>query len=179
MTLLFLDTATTNGVVGLFSDGLLIQKREFVAAFTNSKLLMPTIYEIVPDPEKLQCIAVGIGPGSYTGIRVAVAVAKGISFALQIPLVGVSSLKGFVPEKPHVGRFLAAIDAKIGGIYVAQAEAQETGIVFHGQEELLSVERFTALAEEVTCIVTSVGGAEVIRNRVPGITAHIIERVPS
>ena len=179
MKFLFLDTSTSSGVVGLFSDETLIQKRQFVAAFTNSKLLMPTVYEMVSEPKTLQAVAVGIGPGSYTGIRVAVATAKGISFALRVPLVGVSSLKGFIPELPHDGRFIAAIDAKSGGIYAVEGQRSGEKVTFFSDEKLMSVEEFRAAQFQATCIVTPIGGAEAIRNRLPEVTAHIFEREPA
>jgi tRNA threonylcarbamoyladenosine biosynthesis protein TsaB len=59
---------------------------------------------------------VGIGPGSYTGIRVGVMTAKAMSYAAKVPLVGVCTLQCFVPSQN--GEFAVLIDAKIGGAYV-------------------------------------------------------------
>ncbi|MDB6081288.1 MAG: hypothetical protein JWO53_560, partial [Chlamydiia bacterium] len=172
---LVLDTATSYGVVALFQDGILLEKKEFTAAFTNSQLLLPAINALLP--KKLEYIAVGVGPGSYTGIRVAVAIAKGISFALNIPLVGVSSLKGFVPELSQKGSFIAAIDARIGGVYALQGVVDQEGIRFTTKEELLSLDEFRDRLHTVTFLVTP--DAELLRNRCPSIPSHIIERGPS
>jgi tRNA threonylcarbamoyladenosine biosynthesis protein TsaB len=173
MRSLVLDTATSYGVVGLFEDGKLIAKEEFQAAFTNSQLLLPAIDKLHPD--QLEYIVVGIGPGSYTGIRVAVAFAKGLSFAKNIPLVGVSSLRGFVSE--HEGSFIGAIDAKIGGIYAIKGIHKEGIYTFDSEEELLSVPKFAEKLLTVDFLVTP--DAEPLRNRIPDLQAHIVERKPS
>lgn len=73
--------------------------------------------------EDMQFIAVGVGPGSYTGIRVGATVAKTLSFARGLPLIGVCSLDLFVPaggsQTPaQTGSFASLIDAKIGGLYL-------------------------------------------------------------
>ncbi len=158
MISLCLDTATEGGVVGVFRDGLLLAKKEFQAAFTNSKLLMPSIQEVCAaaeiTPAMLTYIGCGIGPGSYTGIRVAVAVAKAIMAALSIPLVGVSSLAGFVPESSFEGRFLAALDARTGGVYVMEGEMRGRQVVFVSPPQIVSTVDFAHLASSVSCIVT-------------------------
>lgn len=158
MNSLLLDTATDLGVVGLFQDGKLIAKKEFAAAFTNSRLLLPAIDELMRsaglEPSQLGFIATGIGPGSYTGIRVAVAVAKALSFALRIPLIGVSSLKGFIPDSGYSGQFLGVIDAKIGGVYCIQGEAHCGEIIFQTEDELCSLYDFAARLKSISCVIT-------------------------
>jgi tRNA threonylcarbamoyladenosine biosynthesis protein TsaB len=64
----------------------------------------------------LDRIAVTVGPGSFTGLRVSVAFAKGLASALDIPCVGVGSLEALAAEEPGVTA--AAIDAKRGQIYL-------------------------------------------------------------
>lgn len=67
--------------------------------------------------QQMEAIAVGIGPGSFTGLRVGAMTAKALSFAASVPLVGVCSLHTFVPatQEPYTN----LIDAKIGGAYVS------------------------------------------------------------
>ena len=64
----------------------------------------------------LDRIAVTVGPGSFTGLRVGVAFAKGLASALDIPCVGVGTLEALAGEEPGVAA--AAIDAKRGQIYL-------------------------------------------------------------
>jgi tRNA threonylcarbamoyladenosine biosynthesis protein TsaB len=151
MRSLFIDTATDTGVVALFEEGKLIFEERFQAAFTNSKLLMPAIKTVVTDIKTLRYIGVGVGPGSYTGIRAAAAMAKGLTLAAHIPLVGISTLRGFIPEEE--GSFVAAIDARIGGIYALRA-CREKGHIRYEQEKLVSLEEFLLLIQGAGSIIT-------------------------
>lgn len=65
--------------------------------------------------EDLDRIAVTVGPGSFTGVRVGVAYAKGLSFALKIPAVGVSTLAALTA--PDADNALAVVDARHGSVY--------------------------------------------------------------
>lgn len=69
-------------------------------------------------PDALEAIAVSVGPGSFTGIRVGVAAAKGIAAPKNLPLIPLCSLHGFM------GEGTAVIDAKIGGAYVLHPGAE-------------------------------------------------------
>jgi len=71
--------------------------------------------------EGLDRVAVTVGPGSYTGLRVGISAARGIGLAAGIPVVGVATLSAFIaPLMAHErrGLFTAAIDAKHGHIYI-------------------------------------------------------------
>jgi len=72
---------------------------------------------------KPELVAVGTGPGSYTGIRVGTAIAKALSYGWQIPLIGFCSLKAFSP--PTDGPFAVLSDAKMGGLYVLFGERKK------------------------------------------------------
>ena len=94
--ILCIETGTDICSVGLARDGELISLRESdrgrdharqVAVFVD-ELLSQT--EIMPD--ELDAVAVGKGPGSYTGLRIGVSFAKGLCYGLQIPLLSVGSL---------------------------------------------------------------------------------------
>jgi tRNA threonylcarbamoyladenosine biosynthesis protein TsaB len=71
--------------------------------------------------DDVQALAVSIGPGSFTGLRVAVAFAKGLAFAGELPVAAVSTLEAlaWVAEAAPPARVLAALDARKGEIYAA------------------------------------------------------------
>jgi tRNA threonylcarbamoyl adenosine modification protein YeaZ len=177
MKSLFIDTATDTGVVGLFEGDRLLHSRTYPAAFANSKLLLPAILELISSPKELAYIGVGIGPGSYTGIRVAVATAKGIAYGANLPLVGVPTLRAFVPEKGEIGTFVAAIDARIGGIYALKGIVEDGCVRFLEKEALLSLEDFKKFIEGVDFLITP--DSEVLQKRLSELSVHVVQRTPS
>lgn len=138
---LLIETSTERGMTAFIQDGQVIYQGELPPGYQNSKFLLPAIEKGLTDlkisPKDLQYIAVGIGPGSYTGIRVGVAAAKGLAFACDLPLIGICSLQTFVPKKE--GSFAVLIDAKIGGAYLI------LGILTEGQVSYLTVPEVVAL----------------------------------
>jgi tRNA threonylcarbamoyl adenosine modification protein YeaZ len=75
--------------------------------------------------EQIQCVVVGLGPGSYTGIRAAIALAQGWQLAVGVKLRGVSSAEGVAAQVTAdglTGRFKVVIDAQRGEFYLAGYE---------------------------------------------------------
>lgn len=120
ITLLF-DTSTERAIVALFKNDDMIFSKELPVGLQNSKYLVPTIEESLKSlnlkPQDLGRIVCGVGPGSYTGLRVAASVAKSLAYALNIPLIGVSALQAFIPDESV--SFASIIDAKMGGLYAS------------------------------------------------------------
>ncbi|MEF3313423.1 tRNA (adenosine(37)-N6)-threonylcarbamoyltransferase complex dimerization subunit type 1 TsaB [Paenibacillus sp. GYB004] len=96
-TLLAIDTSTSALTVALAVDGGIQAERSSHAERNHSIKLLPEIQEMLKEagtaPADLAAVAVGTGPGSYTGVRIGVTVAKTFSWSLGIPVVGVSSLE--------------------------------------------------------------------------------------
>lgn len=115
---LLIDTATEEGIVALFEEGKLIQNLSIEMGFQTKAGIMPLLDQLFKNREtkELSYIAVGIGPGSYTGLRVGAIVAKTLAWVKQIPLVSVSTLLGFALETKEP--FAALLDAKMGGVYM-------------------------------------------------------------
>ena len=95
--ILNIDTATNYGAVGLSAHGTVIAYQESVSQKDHASFLQPAILQIMKDAGRslkdIDAVAVTIGPGSYTGLRVGLASAKGLCFALGKPLVTVSTLQ--------------------------------------------------------------------------------------
>jgi len=96
---------------------------------TQSEVLMLRIERMMKacglKPSNLGKIAVAIGPGSYTGIRVGVAAAKSLGYSLDIPVVGVSSLKIMSHAAYYRGTLVPMIDARRGTVFAGTYEHGE------------------------------------------------------
>lgn len=124
MPLLALDTATLVSSVALAGRDRLLAELTIQIKKTHSEKLMPNIEELLAAAgtgrEDLEAIAVSIGPGSFTGLRIGLATAKALAYALNIPLVGVSTLAALAYGCPVAGALLApTMDAQKGNIYYA------------------------------------------------------------
>lgn len=95
--ILFIDTSTENALVGIEKDGVVLGVENNNLQKEHASFLHPAIESLLKinnlTINNFNAIAIANGPGSYTGLRVAMATAKGLCFALQIPLITISSLK--------------------------------------------------------------------------------------
>lgn len=156
MLVLVIDACTDHGVVALVHDHQIAYVSCLPIGLHNSRFLVPKIDEALKvagkDSEHLDLIAVGVGPGSYTGMRVGAAVAKSLSFAHQVPLVGVCSLKGFIPAK--TAAFAAMVDAKMAGCYLLKGERVGSQISYQSKPEVWSLERVGTQLEDLEVVVS-------------------------
>lgn len=95
--ILHIDTASANGLVMLGKSGMPIALRMNTRATEHASFVQPAIAGLMDElgitQKDITCIAVANGPGSYTGLRVGLAAAKGLCFAWNKPLITISSLK--------------------------------------------------------------------------------------
>ncbi len=180
MTFLILDSATERSSCALFVNHKIVAQKDIDIGLTNTRLLMPVIVALCEESkisvEAFDFVASGIGPGSFTGIRVACSIAKGIAAGLRIPLVCVSSLQGFIPYKEQCGRFVSAIDARMGGIFCIEGYNQDGVITFCSKEMLVTVSAFDDLIQGVDILVTP--DVRPLEKRVRFGSVRVIERSP-
>ena len=95
--ILNIETSTTLCSVSIAKEGKIIAVKEINEGYTHAENLHVFIEEVLKKsdntPKDLNAIAVGGGPGSYTGLRIGVSAAKGLAFALQIPLIAINTLQ--------------------------------------------------------------------------------------
>jgi tRNA threonylcarbamoyladenosine biosynthesis protein TsaB len=130
---LVLEASTYAGSVALLRDGVLLGARDVAMRGREREALMPAVAELMEEqhvaPGALQRIVCGAGPGSFTSLRVAGAIAKGLALAAGCPLVPVSSLALVVASREPLvaGCYLAAIDALRGEHYVELFDVDRDG----------------------------------------------------
>ena len=121
MLLLSLDTASTTLSLSLFEDGKKLASFDEVMLRGQAERLIPAIQDLFKQAGKnvneLTGVAVGVGPGSFTGVRVALATARGFALALNVPVYGVSSLDAYAYGAGE--DVFVALDTKRGDFYVA------------------------------------------------------------
>ena len=113
--ILSLDASTTRGSVALVSDHELSREIFIDSPRGRGGALFSALEKIIGEAADIERVIVGVGPGSYNGIRSAIAVAWGIATARGIPLVGISSLLGL-----DEGSYCAIGDARRGQYYFAR-----------------------------------------------------------
>ena len=124
MRVLGIESSGTRGGVALLESGQVRGTRLFEKGMVHGREIAPSIQSLLAElqwtPEALDLIACDIGPGSYTGLRVGLAAAKGLALALARPLIGVASLDALAEaarDRAHV--LCPAIDARWEQIYGA------------------------------------------------------------
>ncbi|MEO5628543.1 MAG: tRNA (adenosine(37)-N6)-threonylcarbamoyltransferase complex dimerization subunit type 1 TsaB [Thermomonas sp.] len=150
MKLLALETATEACSVAVLVDGEVIERFE-IAPRRHTELALPWAEALLAEAgiakSQLDAIAVGRGPGAFTGVRLAIALAQGIALALDRPLLPVSTLAALAAglPLPRAGErrgegecILAAIDARMGEIYVATFDRDGAGVVATSAEVVVA-----------------------------------------
>ena len=121
MNLLAIETATEACSVALLYGDALIERSE-LAPRRHAELALPMADALLAEAglsrRALDGIAVGRGPGAFTGVRLAISLAQGLAFALDVPVVTVSSLAALAMQAPReADATLALIDARMGEVY--------------------------------------------------------------
>ena len=124
MKILAYDTSSDFLSIGLFEDGRGIDEIHSVAFTRHSDSLIAKIDKLFKKnrlkPKEVDCLAVGLGPGSFTGLRVGITVAKILAYALHKKIVGVSSFEAIARGvEDFKGPIAVVSDAKRGNLYVA------------------------------------------------------------
>lgn len=122
--ILALDTSQSSGSIALEQGGRLVYSAYFDINITHSETLMPQLDHALrfcaSSPKDIEAIVLCIGPGSFTGIRIGLATAKGIAYGLQIPLYTYDSLAMIAVSAYQGGRkIVSVVDAKMKELYSA------------------------------------------------------------
>lgn len=133
MITLVLEASTYAGSVAVIDRARVVAERAVAMRGREHEALMPAVAAVLAEakvsPGAIERVVCGAGPGSFTSLRIAGAIAKGLALAAVCPLVPVSSLALVVASREPFapGRYLAAIDALRGEHYVGLFEVGVEG----------------------------------------------------
>lgn len=121
MNLLALETSTENCSVALMC-GEELRERSELAPRRHAELILPMAEQLLAEAGigrgALDAIAVGRGPGAFTGVRLGISMAQGLALALDLPVLPISSLAALACQAPDAASpTLAVLDARMGEVY--------------------------------------------------------------
>lgn len=124
MKILAVETSTLVGGVALLDTGQLLGEYTLNIRLTHSERLLGAIDRLLGDAgwtaQTLEGLAVAVGPGSFTGLRIGVSTIKALAFSLKIPVAAVSTLEALAWTLPFARhRVCPVLDARKGEVYVA------------------------------------------------------------
>ena len=152
--ILNIETATKNCSVSLAADGKTISCKEIAElGYSHAEKLHLFIEEVILEAgislSDLKAIAVSQGPGSYTGLRIGVSAAKGLSYALEIPLLAVDTLASLAQQVvAEDGLIVPMIDARRMEVYSAVFNSKKEKIR-EVQAQIITEESFADISETV------------------------------
>ena len=172
--ILAIDTCLFACSAAVVQDGAVRAGRVEPMSRGHQERLAPLVAEVMAEAggvgfDQLDRIAVTIGPGSFTGLRVGLAFAKGLSAALAIPAVGVGSLEALA--QPHKGRVFAVLDAKRGQVYL-QAFADGAAV---SAPDALPIETAAARVAELAPDILVGTGAALLAQMRPSAQAIAVD----
>ena len=125
MNILAFDTATSSWSVAFWRDGQILAQAQEVRERGHAERLLPMIEQVLTeansDYSDLDLLAVTVGPGAFTGIRIGLAAARSLALAANLPLLGVSSFEAIVcainDQERRGHNILVALETKRADIY--------------------------------------------------------------
>jgi tRNA threonylcarbamoyladenosine biosynthesis protein TsaB len=173
---LAIDASTYAGTVAITRGAEVLAEAEAVMRGETEERLMPAVERVlasrgirIADLERVVC---GSGPGSFTSLRIAASIAKGIALVSGAPLHAVSSLGLVVAaERREPGRYLAVLDAMRGDAYVAFADVDDYGEVVEVREShVVPTARVQELAAAEDAVTAGAGRTLEAQPRARGVT---------
>ncbi len=135
----------------------LVSQQFLHSGLTHSRTLLPMIHRVLEESEitleDLDCLAVAVGPGSFTGLRIAVATVKGLSWACDVPCVPCSTLASMAWQLAHMEGYtiVSVMDARKNQVYTNRFLVQDGKLEALSQDGAKSL---CDLAEELKEITT-------------------------
>lgn len=174
LKILAVDCADKSASCAVIADGKTVASSFISAGLTHSRTLMPMINAMLSDSEQslesIDCFAVTVGPGSFTGLRIGIAAVKGMAYGTAKPCVGVSALHCAALGVAHIkGIICAAMDARCNQVYNAVFRSDGVNLTRLCDDRALMLDELKAELEAEYAnenIVFVGGGAELCYNKI-------------
>ncbi len=161
MNILAIDTSSPVGSIALLQNETVVAEERLDIRVTHAEKLLPGIAALMEKAgwnfSNLHGLALSIGPGSFTGLRIGLATMKGFAQARDLPLVGVSSLEALAYNENRSKKPVAAfLDARRNEVYAAIyqfSDGQIEKVLL--KEQAMKPELFSKTAKEIGAAVVS------------------------
>ena len=181
--ILHIETSTKQCSVAISSDGNCIAKRVLLAdKFSHEEKLHLFIEEVLRksslSTSQIDAIAISKGPGSFTGLRIGVAAAKGLCFSLDIPLIAINTLELMVQhnfKNDSYDFFIPMLDARRMEVYAAIFDKKKK-IFKKTHAKVLTNKSYVDQVGDGTCLIIG-NGARKFQSLIPIINARFTEKV--
>lgn len=163
MKILAFDSSAVSASVALVEDGKLLAESYLNVGLTHSATLMPMTQQLLQASncklEDVDALAVSAGPGSFTGLRIAVSCVKGIAAALNKKCVAVSTLEAMACNLPPIGEFTicAVMDARCKQFYNALFKVQNGEITRLCDDRAIMVDKLGEELKNISGDIVLVG----------------------
>lgn len=147
MRILAVDTSAVTASCAVREDDNLVASAELRSKMTHSQTILPMVEDMLKNAaltlHDIDLLAVNVGPGSFTGVRIGVAAVKGLAFAENIPCVPVSTLHSMAYNfigLPGTQTVCAVMDARCGQVYTALFEVSGNAVTRLTEDAAISIE---------------------------------------
>ena len=170
--ILHIDTASPRAIVMLSSNGRILGLRENLNAYDHAAFVQPAVRSLMDEcsvgRQQIQCIAVANGPGSYTGLRVGLASAKGLCFAWKKPLITLSGLQimalalrtTLAEQNMPEGMLVPMLDARRMEVFFGMYRSQDIKEVIAPSAAIIDEKFLSSELREHMLYITGSGAAK-------------------
>lgn len=179
MLILAFETSAKAASVALMDGEKLLGESYQNTGLTHSQTLMSMAEDLIKScgytPQQIQAVAVAAGPGSFTGVRIGVAAAKGFAWGAELPCFGVSTLEAMALNLGvHRGFVLPVMDARRNQVYTATFYARDGKLTRRTEDRAISLEELGAEIKNLEEPVFLVGDGSILcyntlKEEVPGL----------
>lgn len=164
MTLLGIDTSGKTASVAVCTENAVLAQNTVYTTLTHSQVILPICNDVLKNAgitlSDVDGIAVAMGPGSYTGLRIGISAVKAIAFALAKPCIGISTLEALANNVSlHKGLICAVMTARLNLVYCAVFRSDGKHVERVTKDGIMSVEELMEQLETMNGDIAVVGDA--------------------